>query len=421
MTALLAVLASPPPAGGDTGGTARSPAAVAQAGAVTARAAEASVVLSNPAAIAGLDGLELLATAGLDLPDSTYALAWRAMALKRQAAARPALVAVAWHSRRWPWLGLGLGVERSVLYREDRMRTSFPTSEIETGFEVTAWQLRPAVAIALSRGWSIGAGLRYMNGRVRDRYAMTLDVGRNPGTFFVTGLLSASAPVEGWRGDISLWFRGATWGAGLTATSGATLEGRADFDLTIRGDTSRALHVADSVAYLLEQAPRVIGFDLPPELRAGVWFSPLHVLRVETDVALTRWSAAGWRRPREVPLCGASCRQWLPIDWRDTTAVRAGLEVDITRRFQVRGGMAVEPSPSRDRQAHRSGALANFFPQGLPPPKARVYGVGGSWNAAVFSVDVGYHVRAHEPVERFGDVYRIRTHVLALAMRWRWR
>lgn len=86
----------------------------------------------------------------------------------------------------------------------------------------------------------------------------------------------------------------------------------------------------------------------------------------------------------------------------------------------MRGGMAIEPSPSRaGRQV--TGLLATYFPQGVPPTKGRVYGVGGSWNAAAFSFDVGYHLRRHEPVESFGDVYRTRSHVLALALRWRWR
>jgi long-chain fatty acid transport protein len=73
-------------------------------------------------------------------------------------------------------------------------------------------------------------------------------------------------------------------------------------------------------------------------------------------------------------------------DWDDTLGVRLGVEGDLTSRWTVFGGAALEQSPVPDD---------NVEP-GFPRGDALVYGAGFSYNLARISFDMGYSLWDHD-------------------------
>jgi long-subunit fatty acid transport protein len=186
-------------------------------------------------------------------------------------------------------------------------------------------------------------------------------------------------------------------------------------DLTVRQfGLPGAPRAATSAAYLLEDAARGLGIDIPPEYRAGIWAAPYRRMRLEGDVAFTQWARAGWYRPREQPLCGAPCSTLLRRDWRNTVSPRIGLDIDVAEHLQVIGGFAFDPSPLR--APARDGAF-------LTPAEAAglsTYAGGITYDFARGSFDVGYSFhRAGRSQDISGGQLSSNSHVWAVSVRWR--
>jgi outer membrane protein transport protein (OMPP1/FadL/TodX) len=196
---------------------------------------------------------------------------------------------------------------------------------------------------------------------------------------------------------------------------GAKLHGTADVDLQVRHFGPPAgPRAATNIAYLREEAPRGLGIDLAPEVRAGAWIAPDPWLRLELDLALALWSKADWDRPREIPLCGAPCRETLARDWHDTLSFRLGAECDITRHLRLAAGLGYEPSPVPMPTYTPYSNLEAFVPQG----DAWVYAVGVTYSFSKLSFDVGYSLHDHRRrPDKFGGRYSSSSQVLAISTR----
>ena len=161
-------------------------------------------------------------------------------------------------------------------------------------------------------------------------------------------------------------------------------------------------------------------FELPREIRAGIWYAPYPELRLELDASLQSWSsleATDVTYDPDVFLDGPRVRT--PRDWKDTTSLRLGLEGDITDNFLLFGGVASEPSPVPDSTVE----------PGFPRGDAMVYAAGFTYNFPQLSFDVGYSfhdyddrgTRSQELLNpnRTGT-YSAADQVWGFAVRWRW-
>ena len=390
----------------------------AQAGALTGSVADASAVTYNPAALARLAGFQL--QIGLDRNaqvDTFSAPPFGApFGTTQHRAEHPSswlpAVYAAWTARgHVPW-SVGVGVDSPAWLRRNTPATFFPV-RLRHDLSVRVTQIHSVAAVAIERRWSVGAGVRYLQGTVSDTYDVTLDSGRNPGTFFVRGERSAEATAADWAADLSLAFRESRWGFGAVLTSGATLNGVAgsdDVEVRISGPSNTARGAANA-AYLRNDAPRDLGIDLPPEIRGGVWLIPWRALRLETNLAFVRWSSTDWLRPREQPICGPPCRSLLPREWRDTLSLRVGAEAEASGRVRISGGFAYEPSPVR----------SDPIGFGLPLGATHVFAGGLSLRVGKVSLDGAYsfHIR-RGPEDDTDDRYSSHAHIVATSIRFPW-
>jgi long-chain fatty acid transport protein len=384
--------------------------ATAQAGAFTARAADASAVSYNPAAIAHLDGFQLQLGVGLDVPRDAYATGGQKVAAE-QHVNFPSAAYFSWRPLQDSRWAFGLGLDSPVRYRQN-WPWSFYGPYNTRDFEVEVLQLHPVVAFRIGKRWSVGAGMRYLTGTLRDNYQTPLASGKNPNTYFVIGERLAEADADGWAADVSVSFRDEAWGLGAVFSSRARLDAAADVSLRVRyaGPAVADPRVETGIIYLLEQAPRGLGIDLPPELRGGAWIAPYAKLRLELDLALAQWSKAEWDRPREYPQCGAPCSFRVPRDWRDSLSIRVGAEQEVTDRFQLAGGVAYEPSPVP------AGHLEPAIQQG----NAFVYAIGASYGFPHVSFDLGYSFHdQRDRQDKAGGLRSSSTQIIALSARWR--
>jgi long-chain fatty acid transport protein len=157
-------------------------------------------------------------------------------------------------------------------------------------------------------------------------------------------------------------------------------------------------------------------FDLPRELRGGVWIAPYPELRFELDAALRDWSSLG---DTDVPLGGGSRDPVVrrePRDWDDTLSLRLAAEGDLTDQWSVGGGVAWEPSP-----------VAGAIEPGFPRADAMVYAVGGSYRLEAFTLDLGYSFHDFDERSATGQEvgipelesrYSARDQVWSVSARW---
>jgi len=124
-------------------------------------------------------------------------------------------------------------------------------------------------------------------------------------------------------------------------------------------------------------------FEIPRELRSGIWVAPYPELRLEFDVAWQSWSSIDRTSLTTSGLGGRDLTTVRERSWKDTYNLRLGFEGDLTDALVVYGGVAREPSPVPSR------TLLPDFPRG----DAMVYGLGFSYNFPQISFDlaVSYH------------------------------
>ncbi len=161
-------------------------------------------------------------------------------------------------------------------------------------------------------------------------------------------------------------------------------------------------------------------FELPRELRGGIWYAPYPELRIELDASFQSWSSL---RATDVtyspnPLNPANPTESTPRDWKDTTSLRLGVEGNITDNFLLYGGVAQEQSPVPDR------TIEPGFPRG----DSLVYAAGFSVDFPQLTFDLGYSFHTfddrgarNQELQNPGrtGTYSSRDQVWASSVRWR--
>lgn len=390
--------------------------ALGQAGAMTARAGDPSAITYNPAALTHLPGLQVAAGLGFSNAIDQYDSASGSFSAKHIIQLQP-LLYVSWKPEG-SRLAYGVGIDTPFWYVEDWNPNLFPGRFLARRVELRVSEVHPAAAYDLGDGWSVGGGLRYLFGTLEQE-----NNGRftflNQGTpipFEVER--NAAADVDAWSWDLAVAFAAPEWGWGAVVRGPARLKGTGDLDYRPRDVPPGVPGLDAAVAARFVDGSARQAFELPRELRGGVWYAPYPELRLELDLAHRAWSSLD---DTAITFSPDAFRQGpterTRRDWDDTLSLRLGAEGDVTDALAVRGGVALEPSPVPD---------ATVEP-GFPRADSIVYAVGASWSLPKLSFDVGYSfhdyddrsARGQEPNPTVTGRYTTHDQVWAVSARWR--
>jgi long-chain fatty acid transport protein len=397
--------------------------ATGQAGAFTARASEPSAVTYNPAAITQLDGVQL--QAGLDFNNATdnYSSASGKFGARHIIQFPPA-VYLTWKQKGGPF-ALGLGLDSPFYYNLNWNQALFPGRFLARETEVRVYEVHPVLAYDLGEGWSFGGGVRYAFGNLDRDVNGLVTVASGPVGGPVTPVTvevqrNASADVTAWAWDLAVHYRSPSWGWGAVYRSAEKLEGNGDVKYKPRDVPAGIPGLESGLNALFTPGSVSESFEIPQELRGGIWYAPYPELRIELDASFQSWSDFG---PTSTtyspnPLRPAIRTEIIPRDWKDTTNLRLGVEGNITDNFLLFGGVAREESPLR------SETVLPDFVRG----DAMVYAAGFSVELPQISFDLAYSYHEMDSVGasnqellhlgRSGS-YSSRDQVWGASVRWR--
>lgn len=357
--------------------------ATGQVGAFTARASEPSAVTYNPAAITKLTGWQV--QAGLDFSNSKndYRSSTGSFVSKHIIDFPPA-VYLTWKAKQSP-IALGLGLDAPYWYKVNWFPALFPNRFLERQIELTVFELHPVVAWDLGEGWSVAGGLRYDSGSFKQGDNGTVTAGSpTVPALNVEFERDADANVDGTSWDVVVHYADPDWGWGAVLRGPMRLKGNGKVAYSFRDVPSPAVQAL--VGQLLPGGSSRQSFEIPRELRSGVWVAPYPELRIEFDVAWQSWSSIDRTSLTTSGLGGESFTSFRERNWKDTYNLRLGLEGDVTDALVVYGGVARESSPVPAK------TLVPDFPRG----DATIYGLGASYNFPQVSFDLAFSYHHHD-------------------------
>ncbi len=396
--------------------------AMGQVGAFTARAPEPSALTYNPAAIAHLEGTQVQAGLDFNNSDDEYISASGSFSANHVIQFPPALYAT-WKQDQGPF-AFGIGVDSPFYYNLDWSPVFFPGRFITRRFELRTYEVHPVAAYDLGDGWSIGGGVRYVFGNLdeEDNVIIPIFLGAGTPPVNIEVERNAGSDVDAFAWDLAVHYTAPVWGWGAVYRSPAELKGNGDVNYQPR-DVPPGIPGLDAAinARIVNGSSRQ-AFEIPRELRGGVWYAPYPELRLELDASWQSWSSLEATDVTYDPdvVINAPSTIRTQRDWEDTLSLRLGLEGNITDNFLLFGGVAFEPSPVPKE------TLEPGFPRG----DAMVYGIGFTYNLPQLSFDVGYSRHEHddqnlddqEPLNpgRSGT-YTAADSVWGFSVRWRWQ
>jgi long-subunit fatty acid transport protein len=231
--------------------------------------------------------------------------------------------------------------------------------------------------------------------------------------------LDAESDVDGFSWDAAVQYKAPVWGWGAVFRDKVEVEGSGEAKFTARDAPANVPGLDSLLAARLASGSAKQSFELPRELRSGIWYAPYPELRLELDGAFRQWSsldetAIGLSR---TPVSGPTSLRTSRA-WKDTVSLRLGAEGNITDDFLIYGGVALEPSP----------VPKNRLEPGFPRQDTTVYALGATYNLDYLSFDVGYSyhdggsfgVAGQEPLSpaRSGS-YESTEAVWGFSVRWR--
>ena len=397
--------------------------AIGQAGAFTARAVDPSTVTYDPAGITQLAGLQ--AEAGLDMNNPTidYHSSTGSFAARHIIQFPPALY-VTWKPKSGP-LAFGLGYDSPFNDSLFWDPVDFPGRFVNRRSELRLYEVHPVVAYDLGEGWSVGAGFRYAFGNLdRDVNAIeTVQVaGPTPGPATPVSLelrRNATADVDGTGWDASVHYGAPSWGFGAVYRSSESLNGNGTVSYVTRDEiTIPGFQTAFQTQFGKGRVRE--SFELPREVRGGIWYAPYPELRIEFDASFQSWSSleATDITYTPNPFHPLSPTETIRRDWKDTTGLRLGVEGNVTDHFLLYGGIALEQSPVPDRTIE----------PGFPYGDFKVYAAGFTYDFSWVSFDLAYsyhdfdsHRASNQEPQNPGrtGTYGGRDSVFGIAARWR--
>lgn len=397
--------------------------AMGQAGAMTARAPEPSAVTYNPAALTRLEGVQVQAGLDFNHANDEYDSPTGSFAA-RHVIQFPASLYATWKPAGGS-LAYGFGLDAPFYSNLDWQPVRFPGRFLTRRVELRVYELHPVVAWDLGGGWSLGGGARYVFGDLsqEDNGVFTFNIQDTPTGPVVAVPVeverNASADVDDLAWDLAVHYTSQAWGWGAVFRSPVTLKGDGDLDYDPRDVPPGVPGLDAQVAARFRDGSVRQSFEIPRELRGGIWYAPYPELRLELDASYQSWSSLENTDVTYNPdAFGDGPTVSTRRDWDDTLSLRLGLEGDITDAFVLFGGVALEPSPVP------GGTLEPGFPRG----DATVYAIGFSYNFPQLSFDVGYSFHDHDDRGASGQepaspgvrgTYSANDQVWGVSARWR--
>lgn len=382
-------LTAAPAVAGSWGNTQHGGRATGQVGAMTARAPDPSAVTYNPAGIARLPGFQL--QGGLDFSNPTDEYDSPSGSFRANHTIQFPVALYATYQLPGgdsPWV-VGLGIDTPYWYSVDWEPALFPGRFLTREVKARFWEVHPVIAYRLSDEWSVGGGVRYIIGDLDlgQNFAGTLPgvPGVSPDVPFEVELTATGSP-DAVSFDAGLQYASNIWGWGAVYRGSAELDTKDSYKVQVRDITvpARTGEIEQNLGVLVAEQK----FEIPAELRTGVWFAPYPELRLELDVAYAAWGRTETRivDPRsQGPVLG-NVLQTRTRDWDSTVSIRFGVEGDLSEHWKVFGGVALEPSPVP------GGNVEPGFPRG----DALVYGAGFTYELPEIAFDVGYSLWDHD-------------------------
>src|SRR6202035_5519017 len=358
--------------------------ATCQAGASTARASDPSAVYYNPAAIARLRGLQLEAGLDFENPTDTY----RSPTGGNEAShviQFPPSVYLTWHAAGGSPIALGFGID-SPFYSDMNWDTAlFQGRFLTRRFQLQIFEAHPVVAYELSDALSVGGGVRYAYGSMKQGDNAILQANSIPFPR-IEVKRDANSNVHGYAFDLALHYARPAWGWGAVYRSSENLKGSGDADYEARDVPEGVPGLPQELATRFARGSVSQSFRLPDELRGGVWVAPYPELRVELDGSFERWSGIPDTSLTFNPdPFGDGPTVTRRRDWKDTLNLRLGVEGNVNDTLALFGGFGLEPSPVPSR------TLEPGFPRG----DAKIYAAGFTYNFPQISFDVGYSIHQY--------------------------
>jgi long-chain fatty acid transport protein len=400
--------------------------ATGQAGAFTARASDPSALTYNPAAIAKLNGVQLEAGLDFNNPTDDYKSASGSFDSSHIIQFPPA-VYLTWKQKGGPF-ALGIGIDSPFYYRLEWFPRLFPGRFLARETQVWIYEVHPVLAYDLGDGWSVGGGLRYGFGTLeRNSNGLATFQGfpapGDPVTPPVTVEVqrNAGAHVDGLGWDASVHYAAPSWGWGAVYRSSEKLKGDGDVKYQPLDVPTGVNGLDSALRTVFTEGRNHQSFELPQELRGGIWYAPYPELRIELDAGYQDWASFGPTNTTYSPnpLRPGTTTETIPRDWKSTTSLRLGVEGNLTDNFLLFGGVALEPSPLRGE------TVIPDFIRG----DATVYALGFSIEIPRISLDAAYSYHVMDDVGvsnqellnpgRSGS-YRSRDQVWSASVRWRW-
>jgi long-chain fatty acid transport protein len=391
-----------------------------QVGAFTARAPEPSALTYNPAAITKLEGFQLQAGLDFNNAQDEYNSATGSFNARHIIQFPPALYAT-WKQAEGPF-ALGIGIDSPFYYSLDWNARLFPGRFVTRRVELRVYEVHPVLAYDLGEGWSVAGGVRYAFGNLDqdDNAIVPVQAGPAPDLpINVEVERNAGSDVDAFAWDLAVHYAAPSWGWGAVYRSPERLKGNGDLDYEPRDVPAGVPGLEAALRGRFVDGGVRQSFELPREVRAGLWYAPYPELRLELDASFMSWSSL---EATDITYDPDAFRDGPTVstrrDWKDTTSLRLGLEGVITDNFVLFGGIASEPSPVPDRTVE----------PGFPRGDAMVYGAGFTYNFPQLSFDVGYSFHDHDDRGARGQEllnpnragsYGASDQVWGFAVRWR--
>jgi long-chain fatty acid transport protein len=352
--------------------------ATAQVGAFVGRATDAGGLDYNPAIIARLQGSHYQLGFDYTAPVDDYKSSTGNFRQKHLVTESPSIYA-SWHLPKdyYP-LAFGIGLDR-FLNRLQRLEL---------------WSVHPVVAYQLGERWSVGAGMRYYTGNMEEgrNQVVSVDLNQPPNATFrfpIEFERTSDADVDGFSFDAGLHYGTDRWGWGLAYDSGGEVEGNGSVSYTAR-DVPSVPGLSSVVDALASGGSSRLSFDLPQELRTGLWVAPSPAWNFEIDLAWTGWSSVDttevsfsrhlFALPASIPPQVGAGTERRERRWDDTISARLGTEFRVSGSWSVSAGVAVEPSP----------VPSSTVEPGFARGDALVLGTGFTYRIRNIAFDLGY-------------------------------
>lgn len=322
-------------------------------GTTMARKADASVVASNPAAMTGLNGTQVMTGLVAVAPMATVSIDGQQSADgKDNVWLLPHAYAVRQLGERY-WLGIGV-YNRFGLGTEFDEDWAGSSSVYYAGIKSVS--VTPVLGMKLTDTWSIGLGVEanYFDFEQKKTVAGAYD-------------LKVRGDDVGLGVSVSTLYAPTDWlSFGLMYRSAIDVHPRGEAESNVPGAMGDKLN-GDADGEI----------TLPDSWSLGMCLTPVDRLSIEVDVTRTGWSSY---EELDIRINGVNPSGPVFKDWKDTWRLAIGAEYALTPAWDLRAGYVYDETPVRTERADYM----------VPANDRQLFSAGLGWHGDAWSVDLGY-------------------------------